>query len=199
MGFRSTVSVICSLKYRNVLWNGGIDIPAKYIILLVLIIIAVAGDIRFYRIYNLPVALGLVAGLVLNCITGGFEGLARSLLAAILPAVLLIVLFALRMLGAGDIKLFCAIGAIMGAPFVLYAMAFSFLSGGMMAIGIMLVRGNLKQRLEHITAYLKTCFFTLKFMPYTDFGDKSDGAKFHFSLAIAVGCSVQIMLSVLSG
>ena len=136
---------------------------------------------------------------MLNCITRGFEGLSWSFLAAIIPAVLLIVLFALRMLGAGDIKLLCAIGAIMGVPFVLYTMAFSFLSGGIMAIGIMLVRGNLKQRLIHIAAYLKTCFLTHKFMPYTDFGDKSDGAKFHFSLAIAAGCSIQIILSAFSG
>lgn len=170
----------------------------KYITLLILLAIAVAGDIRSYRICNLTIALGLVAGLVLNFTVGGFEGLAWSILAAIIPAVLLIVLFALRMLGAGDIKLFCAIGAIMGITFVLYTMAFSFLAGGIMAAGIMLVRGNMKQRLGHIAAYLKTSFLTHSFIPYTDFSDKSDGAKFHFSLAIAAGCSVQIMLSAFS-
>ncbi len=169
---------------------------ARYIVLGLLIVIAVAGDIRSYRVYNLPVAIGVVAGLVLNFTLIGFEGLAGSLLAAALPAILLFVLFALRMLGAGDIKLFCAIGAIMGVQFVLYTMAFSFLAGGVMALGIMLVRGNIKQRLKHIATYLEICFLTHSFMPYTDFGDKGDGAKFHFSLAIAAGCSVQILLSV---
>lgn len=171
---------------------------ARYIILSLLLIIAVATDIRTYRIYNLPMALGLVAGLVLNFMIDGIEGLAWSLLAAIIPAVLLIVLFALRMLGAGDIKLFCAIGAIMGVPFVLYTMAFSFLAGGVIALCIMFVRGNLKQRIKHIAIYLKTCYLTHTFIPYTEFGDKSDGAKFHFSLAIAVGSTVQIILSVFS-
>lgn len=171
---------------------------ARYIILTLLLVIAVAGDIRTYRIYNLPIALGLAAGLVLNFMIDGIEGLAWSLLAAIIPAALLIVLFALRMLGAGDIKLFCAIGAIMGVPFVLLTMAFSFLAGGLMALCIMFVRGNFMQRLKHIKNYLKTCYFTHTFIPYTDFGDKSDGAKFHFSLAIAAGSIIQIILSVFS-
>jgi prepilin peptidase CpaA len=166
-------------------------------VLLLLLIVAVAGDIHNYRISNLTVALGLAAGLLLNFIFNGIEGLAWSILASILPAVLLIILFALRMLGAGDIKLFCAIGAIMGVQFVLYTMAFSFLAGGIMAICIMLFRGNFKQRLKHIAIYLKTCFLTRTFMPYTDFGDKSDGAKFHFSLAIAAGCITQTLLTIL--
>jgi prepilin peptidase CpaA len=167
---------------------------ARYIILSLLLITAVAGDVRTYRIYNLPVALGLGAGFILNFIIGGFEGLVWSLLAAVIPFVLLIALFVLRMLGAGDIKLFCAIGAIMGVKFILYAMAFSFLAGGVIALVIMLVRGNIKQRFHHIATYLKTCFFTYTFTPYTDFGDKSDGAKFHFSVAITAGCIIQIML-----
>ncbi len=170
----------------------------RYVILAILLIVAVAGDIRFYRIFNLPVALGFAAGLVLNCVLGGFEGFVWSLLAAMLPAALLIALFVLRMLGAGDIKLFCAIGAIMGMPFVLLAMAYSFLAGGIMSVGIMFFRGNLKQRIGHIANYLKTCFLTHSLMPYTDFGDKRDGAKFHFSLAIAAGCSIQILLSAIS-
>lgn len=165
----------------------------KYILLLILLSVAVASDIRTYRIYNLPMALGVVAGLVHGFILNGLGGLVWSLLASIIPAVLLIALFALRMLGAGDIKLFCAIGAIMGMPFVLYAMAYSFLAGGFMALAIMLIRGNFKQRLKHIVLYLKTCFLTRTFIPYTDFGDKKDGSKFHFSLAIAAGCIVQII------
>ena len=166
----------------------------RYVLLGLLLIISVTSDIRSYRIHNLPVAVALGAGLVLNLILNGPSGLVSSLLGAFIPALLLMALFALRMLGAGDIKLFCAIGSLMGLSFVVYTMAFSFLAGGVMAIAVMLVRGNIKQRLQHIAAYLKTCFFTGRFTAYTDFGDKSDGAKFHFSFAIAVGCTIQILI-----
>lgn len=173
------------------------DILIRYAALGLLLVISVAGDIRSYKINNITVATGLAAGLILNLLYGGPGGLASSILAAVVPAILLIVLFALRMLGAGDIKLFCAIGAIMGIPFILYAMAYSFLAGGLMALAVMLARGNMKQRLRHIAAYLKTCFLTGKFSPYTEFGDKSDGAKFHFSLAIAAGCVIQTIIKLL--
>ena len=168
---------------------------AKHIALLLLLAASVAGDLRSYRVYNLPVAMGFAAGLILNSVTGGFEGFASALLASVIPAALLLALFALRMLGAGDIKLFCAIGAIMGIRFVFYAMAFSFLAGGVMAIGIMMARRNLIRRLKHIASYIRTVFYTQSFIPYTNFGDKSDGAKFRFSLAIAAGCAIQIVLS----
>lgn len=169
---------------------------AKYVVLLILLAASAISDLKSYRIYNLPVAFALAAGLILNFITGGLEGFVLSLLASVLPAVILLALFALRMLGAGDIKLFCAVGGIMGIRFVLYAMAFSFLTGGFMAICLMLVRHNLKQRLHHIASYIRTIFITQSFMPYTDFGDKTDGAKFHFSLAIAAGCAIQMLLSL---
>jgi prepilin peptidase CpaA len=168
----------------------------KYLLLALLLLAATAGDIRSYRINNATVAAGVAAGLVLSFVTGGLSSLAVSIMAAIIPAVLLIVLFALRMLGAGDIKLFCAVGAIAGVAFILPAMAFSFLAGGIAALFIMLVRGNIKQRLRHIAAYLKASFLTGKLGPYTDFSDKSDGAKFHFSLAIAAGCIMQSVITL---
>lgn len=167
----------------------------RYILLAVLIIFAVREDIMFYRISNLSVLLGAASGLVLNSMLCGVRGFTGSLLAAIIPAALLIILFALRMLGAGDIKLFCAIGAIMGIRFILFAMAFSFLAGGIIAVFIMLLRKNLRQRFSYIFAYIKTSFLTQTFIPYTSFADKGDGAKFHFSLAIAAGCCIQIILT----
>lgn len=168
----------------------------KHVVLLLLLAVSAVSDLRHYRIYNLPNAIGLSAGLVLNFIYGGFEGFAFALLAAILPAVVLMALFILRMLGAGDIKLFCAIGATMGIRFVLYAMALSFLAGGVIAIILMVARRNLIHRLKHISSYIRTIFYTQSFIPYTNFSNKADGAKFHFSLAIAAGCVMQIILSL---
>ena len=168
----------------------------KYILLVLLLILAVAGDIRNYKINNVTVAAGVVVGLVLSFTSSGPSSLTSSILATVIPAVLLIALFAVRMLGAGDIKLFCAAGAIMGVSFILPAMAYSFLAGGIAALFIMLVRGNIQQRLHHIATYLRTSFLTGKLGPYTDFSDKSDGAKFHFSIAIAAGCIIQSVITL---
>jgi prepilin peptidase CpaA len=172
-----------------------ISILVRYVVLLLLILVAVGGDLRDYRIYNLPVMIGIAAGFTINTVSDGLRGLAASVLAMLVPFILLAALFALRMLGAGDIKLFCAIGAIMGLEFILYTMVFSFLEGGIIALGIMVVKGNFKERFRYIGTYLKTCFLTRKLQAYTDFNDRSDGAKFPFSVAIAAGTLTGILFS----
>lgn len=163
---------------------------ARYIILVLLLTAAVLQDLGSYRIRNITSVIGLAAGLIINLILEGSEGLLLSIIAACIPFIFLIVLFALRMLGAGDIKLFCAIGAVMGIRFILLAMVFSFLSGGIIAIILIIIRGNYSERLRHLAEYIKTCFLTRSFQPYSDPGNKSNGSKFHFSIAIAAGCII---------
>ncbi|HEX2945384.1 MAG TPA: prepilin peptidase [Clostridia bacterium] len=166
----------------------------KLIILTAVLTAAVTGDLLRYRISNIVVVVGLATGFLLNFFTEGPGGLIGSLLGAILPVALLFVLFALRMLGAGDIKLFCAVGAVMGAGFAAYAIVLSFLAGGVAAAAIMIARGNAGKRFAFLGTYLKTAFLTQSFDPYTDFENKNDGAKFHFSPAIAAGCGIQAIL-----
>ncbi len=168
----------------------------RYIILAFLLTAAVFQDMRSYKVRNITAASGAAAGLLVNLILDGPKGLLLSIIAAFIPFILLIALFALKMLGAGDIKLFCAVGAIMGVRFILIAMVISFLSGGIIAIFLMLIRSNSLQRLRHLAEYLKTCFFTQSFHTYTDFNNKNDGSKFHFSIAIASGCIITALYCV---
>lgn len=132
-------------------------------------------------------------GVGLGLWQNGLKGGAMAIVGMLIPILILLPLFALRMLGAGDIKLFASVGAIMGSRFVLNAMIYSFLSGGLMALLLMILRKNGRERLRHLATYMKTCFLTLSLQPYTDFNDKSDGAKFRFSYAIACGCATAIV------
>lgn len=166
----------------------------KHIILSLFLAIAIIDDIRSYRIHNSIVVSAFVAGLILNLIQRGFHGLLLSLLAALIPIVILFPLFALRMLGSGDIKLFCAIGSIMGIEFIFNSMIFAFLAGGVISLGITLTRKNTLERLRYMAAYLKSIYLSHSILPYTSFSNKKDGAKFHFSPAIAAGCLIQIMV-----
>lgn len=122
-----------------------------------------------------------------------FNGVLHSLAATVLPVLLLIILYILRMLGAGDIKLFSAIGAIMGVKFILYTIIYSFLSGGVIALALISLRKNGKQRLTYLYTYIKNCILTRSFQQYTAFDDKSDGSKFHFSYAIVCGTLISLV------
>lgn len=136
--------------------------------------------------------IGLVTGLVL----GNLQGLADSFLGIIIPFLLLIILYALRMLGAGDIKLFSAIGAVLGFKAVLLIMAYTFLAGGIIAVFIIIIRKNAKERFLHIFRYLKSVIFTLSIQPYTDFEDNKDKAKFRMAYAIACGTIIYFVLDI---
>lgn len=167
----------------------------KYTELFLLLLLSVLSDSFTYKIKNIIVLPFLFLGFVTNLLLYRFSGATDSFLGVILPFALLILFYALRMLGAGDIKLFCGIGSIMGVVFLLNTLAYSFLFGGLLAMAIMLLRHNSKQRFLHLYKYIRVSFFTLSFMPYTIFENKSDGSKFHFSYAIILGVIFTVYLS----
>lgn len=159
----------------------------KIFALVLLLLLAVISDAKTFKIRN-PIPLGFIlAGVGINLYEKGPYGITGVLQAVILPVLLLFPLFALRMLGAGDIKLFSSIGAIMGTGFTFGAMVSSFLWGGVFALGIMAVRKNGVQRMLYFLSYIKNCLQVGSFLPYTDFADKADGAKLRLSYAIAFG------------
>jgi prepilin peptidase CpaA len=159
----------------------------KYLELSLLLLLALISDLRTYKIKNGIVYTAMLGGLATNFFLYGVRGLSVSFLGMLIPVAALFVLFAVSMLGAGDIKLFSAVGSIMGGRFAVYAMAYSFIAGGIAAIILILVRKNAAKRVRFLVSYFKSCFLTLSILPYSDFEDKTDGSKFHFSFAVLFG------------
>lgn len=156
-------------------------------LLLILIISALLSDIKTYKIKNAVLLIFTIAGFLINTLAYGIKGFGDSLLGSVLPFFLLVLLFAVRMLGAGDIKLFCSVGAIMGYHYVMYCMAFSFMAGGVIALIIMLTGKSFIQRFNYLACYLKSCYLTSSLLPYGDFSNKNDGTKMRFSYAVTAG------------
>lgn len=163
------------------------NISIKYFVLVLLLLLALISDIKTYKISNKITFPFIAFGLIINLYLGSIRGIAASAAGILIPVLLLVFLFALHMLGAGDIKLFCAIGSICGKEFVLYSIACSFLMGGIIALVIMCCRKNGQYRLRYLLEYLKGCWLTFSLLPYSEFTDKTDGAKFHFAWAIVLG------------
>lgn len=167
----------------------------KYIEVVILIVLALISDIRTYKVKNELILFFVIIGTTTNILLEGINGLKFSLCGMITPIIILFILYALRMLGAGDIKLFSAVGTVMGAGFVINAMAYSFIFGGIIALGVMFVNKNGRQRLKYLRQYIKACFLSFSLLPYTDLSNKNDGAKFRFTYAIACGVLLEISVS----
>ena len=105
----------------------------------------------------------------------------------LIPFFLLIVLYGIRVLGAGDIKLFMVVGLFLGGIEILYVIAWSFLVGGIYALFRMIRRKSLRQRLIYLFSYVKRTAVSGKVETYVT-GSWNEETVLHFSLCILLGC-----------
>lgn len=117
------------------------------LILIILLAAAFITDIRKSVIPNVLTLSGLSAGLTYHVILNGWEGLAYSLWGIFGSAVPFILLYTFSAVGAGDVKLFAAIGAIAGLEYTAYAMFYSILYAGVVGIMILAWRKQFMQRI----------------------------------------------------
>lgn len=110
---------------------------------------AVWHDVRRRRIPNRLVFAGAALGVLLNCVTQAGAGLWLALGGLLLGLGLLLPMYMLKALGAGDVKLMAMVGAFLGPQGVLLATLCSLLAGAVLALGVALYRGSLRQVLAN--------------------------------------------------
>jgi len=98
------------------------------------IALAIFFDLRERRIPNWLILLGFGGGVSLNVFFYGVNGALQSVLGFFLAIALFILPFALGWMGAGDVKLFAAIGAVLGLRFLPRVVFYAVLAAGAMAI-----------------------------------------------------------------
>jgi prepilin peptidase CpaA len=132
-------------------------------LLLVLAAAAIAAytDLRTRRIPNALSAALLVGGLSLS-VAGGWQHAAVSI--ALFAAVLLAgtLLFSLKMIGGGDVKLLAAGAAALGWPDAAMFVLYTILAGGLLGIAITLARGQLRPMLANLRTMIFPVFTGLR-------------------------------------
>ncbi|MBV9848900.1 MAG: prepilin peptidase [Armatimonadetes bacterium] len=116
-------------------------------VLVVTLAAACAADVRRRTVPNALTFPALLLGLTLAGRQGGAPELWRAL-AGVGVASLALLPYAGRMLGAGDVKLLWAVGALTGPPFTLWALLCSALAGGVLALAWAARRGVLAHALR---------------------------------------------------
>ena len=95
-------------------------------------------DVRYRRIPNKLVFATLVMGITLNSLFAGLQGLASSLGGLAVAFAMMFVLHAFGTMGAGDVKLFAAVGSIVGISHVLQTLMVVAIMGGVLALAKMI-------------------------------------------------------------
>ncbi|MFC0214680.1 prepilin peptidase [Paenibacillus chartarius] len=113
------------------------------IVLAVLIAAAFASDVRTMRIPNWLTVGGAGCGLALQSFLFGWQGAWGSVLGLLTGFGIVLLLHAVGAVGAGDVKLFGAIGALSSVPFVLSALTYSILYAACIGIIVLVVKRKL--------------------------------------------------------
>ncbi|MGI8735211.1 MAG: A24 family peptidase [Pyrinomonadaceae bacterium] len=103
-------------------------------LLLPLAVIITYYDVRYRRIPNPYVLATLIGGVAINGIFSGLPGVVASLGGCAMAFGLMFMLHLFGAMGAGDVKLFAAIGAVTGAHLVLPTFIVVVLTGGLLAL-----------------------------------------------------------------
>lgn len=136
--------------------------------LLTILVLAVRMDFREQRISNRLIAFGLFIGLIFRILGEGSSGIVHFLVNISIPVILLFLLFQLRALGAGDIKLFSVVGGFVETRQLLFVMLAAFFTAAVIGVGkILYLKGSAKYHGKR-------------------------GTLIHFSLAILIGYLVVV-------
>ncbi|HYE64476.1 MAG TPA: A24 family peptidase [Pyrinomonadaceae bacterium] len=132
--------------------SGPLIIIAAFLIPLALIISYY--DVRYRRIPNPFVLATLLIGIFTNAIFGGLDGALASLGGCALAFMLMFVLHVFGAMGAGDVKLFAAIGSVIGASLVLPTFVVVVLTGGVLAVLTMVRAGAVRSTMQNVLLIL---------------------------------------------
>lgn len=154
-----------------------------YYMLMILVAAAFYTDIKNARIPNLLTTYSMLVSFVYHFIVGGWQGFGFSVLGCGVGIGIFILLYVFKALGAGDVKLFGAIGAIMGLEFTLYSMMYSVIYAGFIGILILLVRKQFMKRMWNLFYYFAGIFIgrNLSSLNYTS---KHTALTFPFMYAV---------------
>jgi prepilin peptidase CpaA len=160
-------------------------------VLIVALVVAAIVDLRSYRIPNWLTAGGMIFGLLYNTVwpTSPDGGLLWSLEGLVTGLLLMLPLYLFRVMGAGDVKLMAMVGAFVGMSGIFYAMLWTFIVGGIVAIGYAYFQRALKRMMSNVRDVTQTAFITTfsGMRPNLQVDMQASAGKMPYGVSIAIG------------
>ncbi|GGD76676.1 A24 family peptidase [Paenibacillus nasutitermitis] len=146
---------------------------------------AFISDIRAMRIPNMLTVSFFAAGCMFHLVCSGLEGVYHSLLGAAAGFLPLLAIYLLKGIGAGDVKLFGALGAWIGAAAVVQVFMYAILYAGAVGAVLLFFNGKFGRRLK---AWLYSFFIPAVGRKRESIRElAAEGLRFPFMLAVAPG------------
>jgi prepilin peptidase CpaA len=121
------------------------------------------SDLKVRRIPNLFTLSGIIIGFLLNTLLFRFQGFKMSLFGFLIGFCFFFIFYLIGGMGAGDVKLMGAIGAILGYPLIYQAFFYTAISGIIVIIIMffpLIIDALRNKNLSNLTSIRK------KYIPY---------------------------------
>ena len=103
-----------------------------------------------------------------------------------------LLLWKLGAIRGGDAKFFWCIGIIKGWKAFCFTLAYAILAGGVMALGILLVKRDARQRFVRLWNHVKSIILSKNYHRY----EAEKPQEFPFSVPLAIGCLAEWVIRV---
>ena len=116
-----------------------------------LAVLSTVTDLRTRRIPNRLTGPAMALGVVLHFTAGGATDALKSVAALMLCGSVFLLFHLAGGMGAGDVKLIAAQGALLGLAGVVSLLVFTALAGGLLALLVAAQQGQMRRTLENTT------------------------------------------------
>jgi prepilin peptidase CpaA len=173
-----------------------IDLPARLLaspndaVLFTLLAAAAAIDWRTYRIPNWLTVGGMAFGLLYNAAVHGLGSVLLPALAGLATGLaLLLPLYALRIMGAGDVKLMAMVGAFLGISQIAQVVLCTFIAGGIAALVFAIWHRAVRRMTANVADIAQSMAFAaiVGVRPTPELSRRTSIGKLPYAVSIAAG------------
>ncbi|WP_419955713.1 A24 family peptidase [Neobacillus niacini] len=158
------------------------------IILVIVLCICFYTDIKTRKIFNYITFPTMLFGLFYNLLISGVDGLLFSGKGFLIGLALLFIPYMLGGMGAGDVKLMAAIGALMGTSFIFYSFIYTALIGGLIALLLIIkTKGVIKTIKSFSFNFTNVVFLKSSLGSIILSNEKINSISFPYGVAIVLG------------
>jgi len=167
-------------------------VRTAHIAVLIVVGICAVLDLRSRRVPNVVTLPAIALGLALYAVDGGAEGFLFSFVGLALGAGLFFVPYLLGGMGAGDVKLMGAVGALLGWRLTLLALFYTAVAGGALAVLVVVRRKALLGSLAGVGTLLNVAVASKR--PPTADNLKGERIAVPYAVPVMVGTILALAL-----
>ena len=166
-------------------------------VLVALLLIASFSDYRTYKIPNWLTAGGITFALIYSTAVPFYQdhGFLWALGGLLIGFLIMLPCYAIRIMGAGDVKLMAMVGAFLGLTDTLHAIVYSFIAGGVAALLFSLHKKALVRMLVNIKHFAQMMIVSAvgSFKPDVQIAASQSVGKLPYGICISAGTIVYVV------